>query len=56
MTIGHLLECVVGKVACCTGERGDATPFCGADDKPVHEQLAEKLAEYGHQQYGREVM
>lgn len=52
MTIGHLVECVLGKVSSLTGDEGDATPFT---DVTV-EQISETLAKCGYQQRGFEVL
>ncbi len=52
MTIGQLIECVVGKAACFTGKYGDATPF----DQINLEEQSEILHECGFQKRGYEVM
>ncbi|KAF4694437.1 hypothetical protein FOZ60_008017 [Perkinsus olseni] len=52
MTIGHLVECLLGKVGLLSGEEGDATPF---SQVTVHEIMA-RLHELGFQRQGREVM
>ena len=52
MTIGHLIECLVGKVACLTGKLGDATPFSAMTVQDV----GEKLQLHRYQQYGNEVL
>ena len=52
MTIGQLLECIMGKAACCLGALGDATPFndCTAED------LSKILEAHGLERHGNEVI
>lgn len=52
MTIGHLVECLLGKVVTFEGEEGDATPFT----KMTVERISESLAEKGFNSRGFEVM
>ncbi|CAG8564214.1 2730_t:CDS:10, partial [Acaulospora colombiana] len=52
MTIGHLIECLLGKLVVITGNEGDSTPFT---DVTV-ESISSKLKELGHHPYGNEVM
>lgn len=48
MTIGHLVECLLSKVATLEGTEGDATPFTTV----TVEQVSEKLRDHGYQSRG----
>lgn len=52
MTVGQLIECIMGKAASFVGAQGDATPFngCGVED------VAEILESYGMERYGNEIL
>ncbi|RUS28055.1 hypothetical protein BC938DRAFT_482398 [Jimgerdemannia flammicorona] len=52
MTIGHLVECLLGKVSTLTGNEGDATPFT----EVTVEAISQALRAQGYQQRGFEVM
>jgi DNA-directed RNA polymerase II subunit RPB2 len=51
MTIGHLIEALLGKVCALSGDEGDATPFTGT----TVDQISEKLESLGFQKRGFEV-
>jgi DNA-directed RNA polymerase II subunit RPB2 len=52
MTIGQLLETLLGKVKVTGGSSFDGTPFTGLGV----EQIADQLAENGYERYGKEVL
>ncbi|CAK9780832.1 beta and beta-prime subunits of DNA dependent RNA-polymerase [Cutaneotrichosporon oleaginosum] len=52
MTIGHLVECLLSKLATLTGREGDATPFT----ELTVESVSKFLRQRGYQSRGLEVM
>lgn len=55
MTIGQLIECIQGKVACMDGSFKDSTAFTEASNDPV-EKISSELLKYGYNRYGSEMM
>jgi len=53
MTIGHLVETLLGKVAALTGEEGDATPF---SQRAIVQEVSQNLHRLGYQSKGYEVL
>ncbi|KNC80151.1 DNA-directed RNA polymerase II subunit RPB2 [Sphaeroforma arctica JP610] len=53
MTVGHMIECLLSKVASIKGEEGDATPF--HDELTVH-RISAFLEQYNYHPKGNEVM
>lgn len=52
MTVGHLIECLLGKVCTIAGREGDATPFNGVQVSEV----SEVLEQYGYKGDGTEIL
>jgi DNA-directed RNA polymerase II subunit RPB2 len=52
MTLGQLIECVLGKACVLKGCDGDATPFTGIDV----EQIGDLLEQTGFERYGTEIL
>lgn len=52
MTIGQLMECLLGKLCAVQGEQGDATPFRGATIK----QISDELEKNGYDRLGNETL
>jgi DNA-directed RNA polymerase II subunit RPB2 len=52
MTIGQLMECLLGKLCCVKGCQGDATPFRGVSIK----HISAELEAHGYDGLGEEVM
>merc|ERR1711871_1201584 len=52
MTIGHLIECILGKVATLGGDEGDATPFM----EITVDDISQRLHNKGYQLRGNEVV
>lgn len=52
MTIGQLMECVMGKACCIEGGWGDATPF---HNVTIHD-IADILRRHGMEEHGNEIL
>ena len=55
MTIGQLIECVMGKTCCLLGRYGDATPFSKFADKNL-KNLMDTLQSLGFERAGNEIL
>lgn len=52
MTLGQLIECLLGKVCAIKGVYGDATPFSGVDIEKINKELVAA----GFEEYGNDTM
>ena len=52
MTIGQLIECILGKTITILGMEGDSTPFTDLDPKKISDILSNVC---GFEEYGNEV-
>ena len=52
MTIGQLIECILGKVCAIKGVYGDATPFTGVDIPRINDELVAN----GYEEWGNQTM
>jgi DNA-directed RNA polymerase II subunit RPB2 len=55
MTIGQLIECVLGKECVLTGRFADSTPFTESSRDPI-EKISQALAKEGFERFGYEQM
>ena len=55
MTIGQLIECILGKYCCMKGKFGDSTPFTESSRDPV-EEISKNLKKIGFDPQGYEEM
>ena len=53
MTVGQLIETLLGKVCALKGETGNATPF---EEKHSVDSISAELAKYGFESRGTEIM
>tara|TARA_B100001094_G_C18175998_1_gene797906 strand:+ start:1119 stop:2396 length:1278 start_codon:yes stop_codon:yes gene_type:complete len=53
MTIGQLIECLLGKTGCCLGYIGDGTPFTDLNPDDIEEIL---IKHCGFEKYGNEFL
>jgi DNA-directed RNA polymerase II subunit RPB2 len=53
MTVGHLIECLMGKVSCLLGAEGDATPFM---ENVTVDSISQRLHLLKYQKHGNECL
>ncbi len=52
MTIGQLIECLMGKLCAIKGVYGDGTPFMGVDINKINDELVA----HGYEEWGNQTM